>query len=203
MGTQPKTLLVTGFGAFPGVPANPTEALIANLAAGDPLAGAGIEMRCHLLPVTWAMLEAELPALYGAHRPDAVVHFGVAARRAMVCIESRARNAASGLDAAGCCRPGHSLLAPGGPLARSSTLPTGRLVSAVEACGVRARVSRDAGAYLCNATLWTSLAQGIPSVFMHMPLPGAGDPADTRPDAEGQARAARAVLATVSAHLNR
>ncbi len=194
-----KTLLVTGFGAFPGVAANPTEALIARLSADPPQAGSGVQAHFHLLPVTWAMLEEELPRLYEAHSPAAVVHFGVASRRRMICIETRARNEAAGLDASGasCNR---SRLDSDGPAARPATLPVRPLVSAVAASGARVRASRDAGAYLCNATLWTSLARGLPAVFVHVPLPGTGG-TDPRPDADALEAAARAVLTTIASHL--
>lgn len=209
MATRPnpavKTLLVTGFGAFPGVPSNPSEKLIARLVAAPPPLSSNISAHFHLLPVTWAMLEAELPALYEAYRPDAVVHFGVASKRRMISIEARARNAASlkNVDAAG-LHFGRAILAPDGPAARPSTLPVSALVSAVTEAGVLVRRSRDAGDYLCNATLWTSLTCGLPSVFVHIPHPGEDASAnddDARPSLDGIERAARAVLACVAGHI--
>lgn len=201
MVTAPKTLLVTGFGAFPGVARNPSADLIDRLTARPPAFAPPIEAALHLLPVTWAMLDNELPALYEAHRPDAVVHFGVASRRRMVCIEARARNVASltSPDADG-RHFEREILDDKGPASRPSTLPLRDLLSAVDATGNAARLSRDAGDYLCNAALWTSLAHGLPSVFVHVPHPS-DDETDARPSLDGLEAVARAVIATVAGHM--
>ena len=199
MAIAPRTLLVTGFGACPGVARNPSADLIERLTARPPNLAPQIEAAFHLLPVTWAMLEAELPALYEAHRPDAVVHFGIASRRRMVSIEVRARNAAGRLDAAGTSYR-TQLLDPAGPKVRPSTLPVRDLLAAVAVTGTPVRLSRDAGDYLCNATLWTSLAHGLPSVFVHIPHPGVAE-TDARPSLDGLEAAARAVIDTVAGHM--
>ncbi|MEI2384588.1 peptidase C15 [Breoghania sp. JC706] len=194
------TLLITGFGSFPGIAANPTEALIERLAASPPPLPDGFQAAYAVLPVTWTMLEAELPRLYADHAPEAIVHFGVAGRRRMISIETRARNVASmsRADASGFCRP-QAVLEPEGPRHRASTVPAGTLIEAVNRAGLEARTSRDAGDYLCNATLWSSLAAGYPATFVHVPQLGerAGMGID---DLE---RAGRGIVEAVSERLSR
>jgi pyrrolidone-carboxylate peptidase len=41
----------------------------------------------------------------------------------------------------------------------------------MRAAGLSAKISRDAGDYLCNALLWTALESGVPAVFVHVPRP--------------------------------
>lgn len=202
MGTARKTLLVTGFGAFPGVARNPSAELIARLAAAPPDLVDGIAASFHLLPVTWAMLEDELPALYEAHRPHAVVHFGVASKRRTVCIETRAKNAASqkSADAEGAIAPLSHLVA-GGPEALRTPLAVSRLVAAARTSGVTARASRDAGDYLCNATYWTSLAAGHRAVFVHVPHAAETGTAAGLPGIDDLERMARAVISAVAGGL--
>ena len=64
--------------------------------------------------------------------------------------------------------------------ARLSTLPANALRLAAACAGAPARISRDAGTYLCNATLWDALGSGIPSIFVHAPALPKGR-RDTRP----------------------
>lgn len=163
------TLLVTGFGAFPGVADNPSAKLVARLRERPPESGAA-RLAFAVLPVTWRMLGEDLPDLHARHRPAAVVHFGVAARRRMISIETRARNAGTlaQVDADG-ARRADGLLDPAGPATRACTLAPHALRDAVAAAGVPVRLSRDAGDYLCNATYWMSLAAGLLAVFVHLP----------------------------------
>jgi pyroglutamyl-peptidase len=47
--------------------------------------------------------------------------------------------------------------------------------------GLQARLSIDAGRYLCNASYFASLAETRPTLFIHVPRPGRG--LDLRPGA--------------------
>ncbi|WP_321505248.1 peptidase C15 [Breoghania sp.] len=190
-----RTLLVTGFGSFPGVSANPSEAVIRRLAETPPQLPEGMRSAFAVLPVTWTMLEETLPELCERHAPAAVLHFGVASKRRMICVEARARNRASidRPDASGQHRL-DPMLDRNGPAARPSTLSSARLIAAIRASGVAARRSDDAGDYLCNATLWRSLIAGFPASFIHLPnadTPGGPDVADLE-------RAARAAITAVA-----
>ena len=163
-------VLITGFGPFPGAPFNPSAALAIALARRRRPALAGIERATHLFATTYASVDRDLPKLL-AQKPDVVLMFGVAGRRRHLCIETRARNAVSLLfpDASG-RRPAHGVIKLRGPAALAGNAPFARVAGAA---GPRARLSRDAGNYLCNYVYWRALehVRGTrPLVqFVHIP----------------------------------
>ena len=189
-------LLITGFGSFPGIATNPSEALITRLRAVPPPVPEGTTCAFHVLPVTWAMLDTELAALHRDHAPHAIMHFGVAGRRRLISVETRARNAATTVntDAAGHIRNAARLQSDG-PDSRRATLNAAPLLAALDGAGLPARRSRDAGDYLCNATLWASLAAGFAATFIHVPQ--TGDKSGLSLD--DLERGARALIATMAA----
>jgi hypothetical protein len=125
-------------------------------------------------------------------RPDAIVHFGVASSATGFRIETRAVNEASpAADCDGCLPAGH-YVRRGGPPVLASTLPNGLIFRRLKQAGVAVSMSRDAGRYLCNATLYNSLllARSLPQRplvgFVHIPAlaPENEDPASRRQWAE-------------------
>jgi pyroglutamyl-peptidase len=163
-------VLITGFGPFPGAPFNPSAALAKALVRRRRPALAGVERAMHVFATTYASVDRDLPKLF-AQKPDIVLMFGVAGRRRQLCIETRARNAVSLLfpDAGG-RRPQHGAIVLRGPAALKGNAPFARLAGAA---GKQARLSRDAGRYLCNYIYWRALehARGTrPLVqFVHIP----------------------------------
>jgi len=165
-------ILITGFGPFPGAPFNPSAALAKALARKRRPALAGIERATHVFATTYASVDRDLPKLFAQkQKPDIVLMFGVAGRRRQLCIETRARNAVSLLfpDAGG-RRPQHGTIVLRGPAALKGNAPFARLAVAAEK---QARLSRDAGRYLCNYIYWRALEQvrgTRPLVqFVHIP----------------------------------
>jgi len=166
-------VLLTGFGRFPGVPFNPSAVLVAALAKRRRPALAAVVRTTHVFPTVYAAVDRELPKLF-EQPPDIVLMFGVATRRRLICVETRARNAQSVLfsDASG-YRPQRGVIAPGAPstLRGAGSFPT--LLAALRGRGVAARLSRDAGRYLCNYAFWRALERargGRPLVqFVHIP----------------------------------
>jgi pyroglutamyl-peptidase len=163
-------VLITGFGPFPGAPFNPSAALAKALACRRRPALAGIERAIHVFATTYASVDRDLPKLL-KQKPDIVLMFGVAGRRRQICIETRARNAVSLLfpDASG-HRPCHGVIKLHGPPILRGNAPFARLAGAA---GTKARLSRDAGRYLCNYVYWRGLEQvrgTRPLVqFVHIP----------------------------------
>src|SRR5450759_2908487 len=90
---MPVTILVTGFGPFPGAPFNPTGPLVKRLTRLRRPALADVTLVPHVFPTSYASLDRELPALLRKHRPDALLMFGLAPRARTLRIETRARNA--------------------------------------------------------------------------------------------------------------
>lgn len=173
-----RTILVCGFGPFPGVPRNPSETAARDLARlRRPLLG-DLDLRLHILPTHWDALP-RLAETLRVLRPDGVLLLGVAARRRVMNVEVRAVNAASAFpDAARRHAPGR-VLQPGGPDVRVTRASIRRLVHALRQAGLKAGPSRDAGRYLCNGAYYTALSRlveaRVPVVFVHLPgrAPGA------------------------------
>src|SRR6185312_13291679 len=91
-GRMTATILITGFGPFPGAPFNPSEPLALELARRRHPTFAGVRRVGHVFRVTYEAVDAELPALIAREKPAALVMFGLAARTKHVRIETRARN---------------------------------------------------------------------------------------------------------------
>lgn len=168
------TVLVTGFGRFPGAPFNPTAALATRLARTA--RRRGVNCIAHVFATSYAAVDRELPALIAAHRPDAIVMLGLAGRRRHVGIEIFARNRVSTLfpDAAGAVPP-RAAIASGALARRRGRAAFSRLLAAARATRVKTLLSHDAGNYLCNFVYWRALeaaAQpGGPrrAVLVHVP----------------------------------
>jgi pyroglutamyl-peptidase len=169
----PLRILVTGFGGFPGTRDNPATRLIRALGAHKArLARLGIVLELDVLPVNYAEVAEKLEALNATLKPDAILHFGLAPRRKYVSIETRALNRVSLLhcDASG-ARARHRVIVPGAPHAVRSTFPTRQIAAAFCRAGYRARLSSNAGNYVCNETFYHSLIRSpARSVgFIHVP----------------------------------
>jgi pyroglutamyl-peptidase len=165
-------VLIAGFGPFPGAPSNPSGHLAIALARRRRPALAGIEITSHVFATVYNAVDRDLPKLL-VRRPDVILIFGLAGRRRHVCIETRARNARSILfpDVSG-WRPKRAVIEPG-QRALTGNAPFTRLLSALRRSALPARLSRDAGAYLCNYAYWRALQRvqaRRPLVqFVHIP----------------------------------
>jgi pyroglutamyl-peptidase len=175
MSDRPR-ILITGFGAFPGAPYNPTMPLVERLMRLRRPAFDDVELSCHIFHVTYATVDRELPGLLKKHRPHALLMFGLAARTTYLRIETRARNAITTIwpDADG-TRVRKGSIAPG--LDALTFGPhTVKLLRAALASGIDARLSRDAGSYLCNYLSWRAIEatqqEDGPrlAAFIHVPL---------------------------------
>lgn len=159
-------LLVTGFGPFPSMPRNPSARAARAVAASPRWRVLGIEVRLRILTTAYAAIPAELePALVEA--PSAILMIGVAGRSRRIRVERRATARRSKLfpDLAGetagrpdACSPPRWTAAP----AEAARLAFGRH-------GLSARLSRDAGRYLCNAAYFHALGSHAPALFIHIP----------------------------------
>jgi pyroglutamyl-peptidase len=170
------TILITGFGPFPGALFNPTGPLVEELARRRTPALRHVRRVAHVFRTSYQAVDLELPALLARERPDALIMFGLAARRRLISIEMRARNARTGAvpDASGHL-PAASAIVPGGRATLALQAPAQRLVAAVRAAGIPAVLSGDAGSYLCNYLCWrageAAERDGVPRLvaFVHVP----------------------------------
>jgi pyroglutamyl-peptidase len=167
------SILVTGFGRFPGAPFNPSGPVALAVAKRRRPAFAEARRAVHVFETSYAAIDRDLPRLIATHKPDIVLMFGLAARTPFVRIETRARNARSILfpDVTG-FRPAERAIAPDQPALRGHA-SFSRLLGAARATRAASRLSRDAGRYLCNYVYWRALEasrSGTPLVqFVHIP----------------------------------
>jgi pyroglutamyl-peptidase len=170
------TILLTGFGPFPGAPFNPTGPLVTALARGRCPDLRGSRRVAHVFSTSYAAVDRELPGLLVRERPDVLLMFGLAPGARHISIETRACNALSGVvpDASGHL-PAAGTIAAGAGATLALRLPAQRLVAAMRATGMAAALSRDAGSYLCNYLCWrageAAERKGGPrlTAFVHVP----------------------------------
>lgn len=167
-------ILVTGFGAFPGAPHNPTALLMQNLAAHEPrLARLGVKLERRVLPVVYDEIAPRLKSIIAETAPDAILHFGLAGGRSAISIETRAVNHfGTSPDAAGRHAPSSSILY-GAAAIRRAGVPVPALNAALRRAWIASRPSNDAGDYVCNQTFYLSLAMAAGTNrtvgFVHVP----------------------------------
>jgi pyroglutamyl-peptidase len=169
------TILIAGFGRFPGAAINPSGFIASRLARSRRPALTGTRRVAHVFATRYDAVDRELPSLLAHERPDIVLVFGVATRARRLRIEEVARNRVSVLfpDAGG-RRPAMPAIAPGRPAMRNPH-PIEPLVRAARSTGAPAARSRNAGTYLCNYIYWRTLdaarTTGGPRLvaFVHVP----------------------------------
>lgn len=184
------TILLTGFGPFPGVTRNPSAEVVARLDGTTITAGKRVaHVRGLVLEVVWTSSGAQTSsgrALLGApealreavaaHRPSLLVSLGVASReRSRFRLEVRptSRREATSPDAAG--RLAVDSVSAGPPVLET-TLPTAAILDAVRAAGHAIDQSVDAGRYLCEAIAYEGallVHEGLTALtmsgFLHVP----------------------------------
>jgi pyroglutamyl-peptidase len=171
--TSTMRVVIAGFGPFPGAASNPSGHLASMLARRRRPALSEVVITSHIFATAYDAVDRDLPKLL-AQKPDVLLIFGLAGRRQHVCIETRARNARSILfpDVRG-YRPDHRAIEAGAIGALKANAPFPHLLTALRPTGVPARLSRDAGAYLCNYAYWRALRAmrgSRPLVqFVHIP----------------------------------
>ena len=89
--TRP-TILLTGFGPFPGVAKNVSAELIEALALVAAKRFPKRQVIAHVLPTEWQTAPVQLAALYKLHAPMLVLHFGVSLQATGFRIETQAHN---------------------------------------------------------------------------------------------------------------
>jgi pyroglutamyl-peptidase len=172
-----RTILITGFGRFPGSPVNPSGVVATRLAGRRRPALAGTRRVAHVFATRYDAVDRELPVLLAREKPDIVVMFGVATRSRLLRVEERARNRIALFPDAARRRPAAPTIALCREALRNP-LPLARLVTAARSTGVAATRSRNAGSYLCNYIYWRGLEArrqpGGPQtvIFIHVPPVG-------------------------------
>ena len=167
----PLRILLTGFEPFGGEPVNPSQLLVQDLASES---SEEFTLNIAVLPVDVLTVTSTLDTAIALARPDAIVLVGQAAGRAEICLETTAYNQISygeSVDNGG-SRIEDALIDPQGPRQLESTLPLVELERLLADAGHPVRQSDDAGRYLCNHVLYTTLRHHpqTPCAFVHVPL---------------------------------
>ena len=188
-----RTVLVTGFEPFGGETINASwEAAraIDGWRCGEAVAVA-VRLSC-----AYDACVAEFVEAFERLRPEAVLMTGQAARRAVVSVESVARNrsnAAAPDNRGVVC----GSAASDGPAEIEASVPARAVARAIRDAGFAARVSTDAGGYVCNHLYYGALnylrerAPATPAVVRPSAgdagaEPAAGEPAQARDRRRGE-----------------
>lgn len=157
---HPMRVVVTGFGPFLKHTYNPSwrvAAAVASELEGD------FSIQTDRLAVTHTAVEEFATLLPWGDGDIVALHFGLGASREQVCMERYAHNCRGSTPDESEREDYPPHLASDGPTARETCLPVGELVERYEeeAGGYDglpgARVSRDAGDYVCNNLYYRSL----------------------------------------------
>ncbi len=169
---EQSTVLLTGFGPFPGVGRNATAELVPAIAATARGRFPETEIIDAVLPVTWAEGPEACAQLVAKHNPDLILHFGVSDNAAGFVIETVAQNACVAAPDADGELPPLELLDLEAKPDLASTVPCEAIGGRLRELGLPVEMSTDAGGYLCNAVLFNSLnsaAAGVRIGFVHVP----------------------------------
>ena len=207
MSSAARTILITGFEPFGGETVNASWEAAQKLEGwrhGDTMAVA------RLLPCAYDASVKKLVEAIETLRPDALLMSGQAARRGVVCVERFAHNLddATAPDNDGALRRGLRI-SRGAPEWLEASALVRTIASAINDTGIPARVSRNAGAFVCNHLYFGALQylsdkrSPIPAVFVHLPV----TPEQAPPGASAKrlmpAQAADALRAAAAAILDR
>jgi pyroglutamyl-peptidase len=168
------TILVTGFGPFPGAPFNPTGPLVNRLARLRRPRFADVTIVPHIFQTSYEAVDRDLPKLIAKHKPDALLMFGFAPRAKTLRVETRARNALAFLPDVSGRSPRSNSIVIGGPVAMALPVETRRFLAAGRAARIPLVSSHNAGRYLCNFLCWRAAeaaARNGPRIasFVHVP----------------------------------
>jgi pyroglutamyl-peptidase len=171
-------VLVAGFGPFPGAAKNPSGRLALTLARSRRVASSGAKIVGAVIPTVYQEVFSTFTEMMKAEKPDVVLMFGLAGSAPFMRIETRAMNVASSIypDASGDKPADHALVA-GSPRILNARAPVNRLLAAARTAGAEAKLSANAGRYICNAAFFHTLdaarKTGEPKLvaFVHIPWP--------------------------------
>jgi len=168
-------IVLTGFGAFPGVPVNATETLVPLLAKAARTLFPTHETIDAILPTQWAEAPARLEKLVSPGNVVLVLHFGVAQDADGFQLELVGRNLRTSLEDATGHLPSSIRVVEDGPDLLATNLPVEHIAARLMALDLPCATSDNAGTYLCNALLYHSLsaARNAPAPhlagFVHLP----------------------------------
>jgi pyroglutamyl-peptidase len=198
-----RTILVTGFEPFGGETVNASWEAARRL---DGLRVGELTVAARLLPCAYDASVKELIRAIETLRPDAILMTGQAARRGVVCVERFARNLddAAAPDHLGVLREAVAICEDA-PERLEAAAPVTAIARAIREAGIAARVSTNAGGFVCNHLYFGALrhlsaaGRATPAVFVHLPATPGQTPQAASPRRLAAAQAAKALRAAAAA----
>jgi pyroglutamyl-peptidase len=164
------SILITGFGPFPGAPENPSAWLV------ERLASTGIsELHAEVLPAEWEPVTRFANRFHETLQPRVMIHFGLSQRARGFRLEQSAHNRIVPRADATDAFPSSRLIRSEGHDRLDSSFPAKRLAAHLRHNRLPVASSRSAGRYLCNFLYYLSLdwaaRQTSPChvLFVHIP----------------------------------
>lgn len=142
------SVLITGFDPFGGEPVNPALEAVKKL---DGLTLAGAQVHTVEIPTVRLKAISKVKEAIAAFDPDIIICIGQAGGRTDLTVERVAINCDDFRigDNEG-NQPVDEPIVSGGPVGYFSTLPIKKIVAALTAKGIPAKVSNTAGTFVCN-----------------------------------------------------
>jgi len=169
-------IIVTGFAPFGGERINPSWEVAREL-DGDVIGG--LKVKSVRLPVSCRAAARRVATAIVRYRPRAVLGLGQARGRPALSIERIAINLfQNGNEGRLDARHEGEPVIDGAPDAYFSRLPLGAILTAMEKRKVPAAISLSAGAFACNAAMYSALhalrrRPNRPAGFIHLPFEAA------------------------------
>ncbi|MBO4361030.1 MAG: pyroglutamyl-peptidase I [Eubacteriaceae bacterium] len=164
-----KRILVTCFEPFGGENTNSSMTATQDLSAPE-----GWEMHRVVLPVLFSVAASRVMEEAGRLRPDVILLTGQAGSRSYVSVEAMARNVRNAaIPDNGGYMPVNEKIAVNGAEACATGIDAEELVERMRKRGINARLSTDAGSFVCNDVYYSVLkylrGTGADIVFIHLP----------------------------------
>ena len=185
MRAPPLRVLITGFGPFPGLIVNASEAFAPLLAHRLPEQVPGLRAACAILPTEWDRAPRLLNKLLNELQPHLCLHLGVSGSAHGMVLESVAHNATSQRQDAAGWGPASSMVIVEAPSSLTGPIGLDQLLKRANGDTLAVSASVNAGRYVCNAvffhSLWQARRMGLtgPSrrltAFLHMPVRVGGE----------------------------
>lgn len=172
---RPRRVLLTGFGPFPGMPNNPTAALVAAVDGWEPHSSGLWRVTSAVFATEWQGLAERRRQTLAKVQPDVCLHLGVHGKATGLHVETTAHNALEfgRPDAAG-LQVRDARIAADGPATWQTRFAARQVIQELLQADLPALESQDPGRYLCNALYALALqdAKAAPALFLHIPMPG-------------------------------
>jgi pyroglutamyl-peptidase len=169
---MPPILILTGFEPFRGERINPSWEIAREL-DGETIGG--LRIKSVRVPVSCAKASRRITGAIVRYRPRAVIGLGEAGWRPAISLERIAINLADDRGAlAKTGDPGTTPVIRGAPDAYFARMPLRAIVRELDRKDIPASVSLSAGAYACNALMYSALhylrtKPQVPVGFIHLP----------------------------------